>query len=331
MEGIETHIAGGYEQLDIRASEIELAPETFNGDIYAQQAVLEDLRKRWPTFQDSDKKRALARYALLFPRTERDSRPQDCLERIIRLPNSEDVLRALRVRANDYDNYRHDPGDNIYPTNGWFGEYLEYAKWNKVPLALHFWAAATVLGMAVRRNYFLDNGLIRTWANQFIILAGAKANGKSIARGNAMGILRRMNAKIQLQDKSPEMTSAKAFMVPIFGGDVTMEFLIKRLAEDSLPYSRHFASRPGEPVDGEGVCGLDVDELSTLFGRGAHGAQKRVPFFTETAFQEYYHKGTKGDGEENIERMAISVLAHPLGSPAQPDGQPVPLPSGGGG
>lgn len=311
--GAKNVISGGYEELNRRTAEIRRDQGTFDRDIYKQQEEMEFIRQRWATYQDSDKTCALQDYADIFPRTRRDSRPQDCLQRIIGLSDTEDVLRELRVREHDYDDFHADPGEDIYPTNGWFGQYLEYAKWNKVPLALHFWAGLSILGIAVRRNYFVDNGLNRTWMNQYIILTGHKGNGKSVARGNAMGILRRMNAKIELLEKTEKIKSALAFTVPIFGGDVTTQYLIKRLANDSRSNCRHFGGmKPGDPtrmVDGEGIGAIDADEFANLFGRGAHMAQIRVPFFTEAAFKEYYHKGTKTDGEENIERMAISILA----------------------
>ena len=313
MEGTQNVIGGGYEELNRRTEAIRRDKEAFDRDIYRQQAEMEFLRQRWPTYQDSDKTCALQDYADIFPRTRRDSHPQDCLRRIIGLPSPEDVLRELRVREDDYENFRSDPGEDIYPTTGWFGQYLEYAKWNKVPLALHFWAALSIFGVAVRRNYFVDSGLYETWMNQFIILTGDKANGKSTARETAMGLLRRMNTKIKQLEKDDKITSARAFTVPIFGGDTTTQALIKKLADDSRPNCRHFGGKkPGDPtrmVDGEGICIIDADEFSNLFGKGAYMVQVRIPFFTEAAFKDYYSKSTKADGEENIERMAISILA----------------------
>ena len=304
MEGTDV---GGYEQLDRGADEITRDQTGFDLNIYAQHAEMENLRRSWPGLQDSDKQFTLQKYALLFPRTREDHHPLECLERILRLPETEDVLRALRVRSKDYSDFRADKGDGIYPNTGWFGQYLSYAKWNKVPLALHFWAALSVLGMAVRRNYFVDNGVSRTWLNQFIVLTGPKANGKSAARETAISLMHRMNRKIKEMEERQEILSAKAFQVPIFGGDVTIQYLIKRLALDSRDKSRHFKGVQGM-VDGEGICGIDADELSNLFGKGTHSALLRVPFFTEAAFKDYYHKATKTGDEENVERMAISIL-----------------------
>lgn len=307
---IETTV-GGYEQLDRQAEEITRDQQGFDLNIYAQHVEMEGIRRSWSTLQDSDKKFVLQKYALLFPRTREDLHPMECLENILRLPETEDVLRALRVRSGDYQNFRSDQGDSIYPTTGWFGRYLAYAKWNKVPLALHFWAALSVLGMAVRRNYFVDNGVTRIWMNQFIVLTGPKANGKSAARETAINLLRRMNRKLDEMKESQKILSAKAFQIPIFGGDVTTQYLIKTLANNSKSNSRLvlFPSGKSEMIDGEGVCGIDADELSNLLGKGTHSALIRVPFFTEAAFQDHYHKATKSGEEENVERMAISILA----------------------
>ena len=131
--------------------------------------------------------------------------------------------------------------------------------------------------------------------NQFIILTGPKANGKSAARETAINLIHRMNRKIQEMEDSQKILRAASFQIPIFGGDTTTQSLIKTLSLNSRPRSRAVRLADGrtEKLDGEGVCGIDADELSNLLGRGTHSAQLRVPFFTDVAFQDNNPKATK--------------------------------------
>jgi len=298
-----------YEQLNRLAETITQDSQEFDHNIYAQQTQMEQIRRAWPNLSESNKKYTLQKFALLFPRTREDPYPQDCLGQIIRLPSGVDVQRALRVRNINYLEYRADTGEDIYPSGGWLGSYLDYARWNKVPLALHFWAALSILGAAVRRNYYIDNNAAYLWMNQFIVLTGAKANGKSTARSAAKDILVRLNRKLAEMQDGGIIPNARSFQIPMMASDITPQGIIKELATMSGT-SRYIKLPSGqvEQFPGEAVAIQISDELSNTLGRGTFGSPLRVPLYTELAFEDSYHKATAGEGSQTIERMALSVL-----------------------
>lgn len=62
-------------------------------------------------------------------------------------------------------------------------------------------------------------------------------------------------------------------------------------------------------MPGEAVALIVCDELSNLLGKSTYNAPKRIPLFTELAFESTYSKRTKVGGMEEVERMALSILA----------------------
>ena len=113
----------GYEELSPRALEITRDQESFDHDIYAQEVQASLLRDRWTHLNLKDQNLLLQQFALLFPRTRENDNPQACLRKILQLPSGEDVQRALRVRADAYNHYGADPGEEIYPVVGWLGRF----------------------------------------------------------------------------------------------------------------------------------------------------------------------------------------------------------------
>lgn len=299
----------GYEELSPRALEITRDQDRFDHDIFAQEAQTAVLRSRWKSLNPKDQNLLLQQYALLFPRSREHDNPQACLKKILQLPTGEDVQRALRVRADTYVAYKGDPGEEIYPGTGWLGRYLDYARWNKVPLALHFWAGLSILGAAVRRNYFLDNNITYVWMNQFIVLTGSKGTGKSAAKSIAKDILYRMNRKLAQMEEQNKIAKASAFQIPMIPSDITPQDLVKQLAEwSALP--RHIQTGSvREQEQGEAVAILISDELSNLAGKGTHGASLMVPLLCELCFESTYSKSTISGGKQFIDRMAFSILA----------------------
>ena len=89
-------------------------------------------------------------------------------------------------------------------------------------------------------------------------------------------------------------------------GDITPEAVVFQLSQQCT-VKRHVAK--GEFREGEAVAIIFSDELSNLLGKATYNAPKRIPLFTELAFESRYSKRTKVGGEETIERMALSILA----------------------
>jgi hypothetical protein len=300
-------------ELEQRAIQISRDQESFDRDDYAQEELANELRHGWKELSKEDQGLLLQRYALLFPRTRENQNPQQCLRRILNLPSGEDVQRALRVRTSDYAGYVCDPGEDIYPSSGWLGRYLEYARWNKVPLALHFWAGASILGAAIRRNYYVDNNVARIWLSQFIVLAGPKGNGKTVAMEVAQDVLTRMNRRFDDMETTGVLSkpNTDAFKIPFIASDITPQDLTKQLSV--LSAKPRSVLPPGnmveQPKDGEAVAIMFSDELSNTAGSAKFGAGLMIPLLTQLGFGAEYHKSTKTGGQEDIWRMAFSILA----------------------
>ena len=300
----------GYEQLNQLAEAITKDQGKFDTDIHKQKFQMEQIRRSWPTLSETDRRYSLQTFSSVFPRCRENAHPQDCLLRIINLPTGEDVQRALRVRDKYYRDFKADLGEELYPQTGWLGKYLYYAKWNKVPLALHFWAALSILGVASRRNFFVDINAAYIWLNQFIVLTGAKANGKSAARGAAKDILVRMNRKLAEMQDAQAIPNARSYQIPMIAGDITPQGLVDQLAEMSRA-GRYLKTSNGtvEKSPGEAVAIQICDELSNTIGKGTFGSPLRIPLYTELAFESSYSRATKKDGIQQVDRMAFSVLA----------------------
>ncbi len=300
----------GYEELESRANLIITGQEKFNRNIYWQQTEVDQLRRSWWHLSETNQKFALQKYALLFPRCRREDRPQDCLRKIIELTESKDVYRALRVGENTIVDFIISPGDDVFPTTGWFGRYLDHARWNEVPLALHFWASLAILAVACRRNYYQDINTSFLWMNQYILLTGPKGNGKSAAKDIAESMLVRMNRKMAERQDRKELNNALSFQPQILPEDITPQALVEQLS--LMSDTPRFLDPHGSvvrKVDGEAVAILISDEFSNTAGKGTHSASLFIPLLTKLAFSDNYTKATKMDGKQIVERIALSMLA----------------------
>jgi len=301
----------GYKEFEAAAQEISRDQPGFDRNIQKQTKLALQLSERWKTLGEADRRLLLQKFALTFPRCREDGNPQESLRSILQLPPGKDTQRALRVRSHYYKDFKTDPGEELYPASGWLGRYLQHAKWNKVPLALHFWAGLSILGAATRRNYFFDNGVDCIWMNQFIILGGAKGNGKSAARGIAKTVLVRMNTKLAKMQEENKLTSASAWQIPIIPSDITPQELTKQLSLYSAKPRHVLPPGQGEigGQPGEAIAIQMIDEFANAAGKAKHSAAMMIPLLTELCFNDEYHKATKIGGVEDIERMAFSILA----------------------
>jgi hypothetical protein len=296
-----------YEGLELLANTLSRDPKEFDRNVYSQQTQMDKLRESWTKLTESDQKYALQKFALLFPRTRKDPRPQDCLRKIIELREKKDAYRALRVGQNKLPAFDVAPGEDILPTTGWFGRYLEHTRWNEVPLAMHFWAALAILSVACRRNYYQDIDASFLWMNQYILLTGPKGNGKSAAKDIAEDILVRMNRKLAEKEDRKEIPNARTYQPQILPSDITPHSIIEELALMSET-PRFWATGSGQQL-GEAVAVIISDEFSNTAGKGTYGSALLIPLLTELAFKDRYTKSTKTDGKQIIERVALSLLA----------------------
>ena len=284
----------------------------FHKNPIAQLVQFMELRRHWhwKNVPLATKRDITQRFTGRFPRCVEAPHPQETFRRIMELPE-DDVNRALQVRQADFVDYRPEPGEHIYSTvEGWLGDYLDHCKYNEVPLAFHFWSAMSVLGAACRRNYYIDIGADEVQLNQYIILTGEKATGKSTAMKLGLRVLQRMNRQFSEQKLHAQIADDRTFKVGIFPQDVTQEHLVSALAQLSGRETlfKYQDGRSGMKR-GEACAVIAADEFSNFAGNEVYNAQKRITFLVTAAFDDRYSKATKGGGEEIIERMTLSLLS----------------------
>lgn len=293
---------GEFARLDVRAVQ---------QDPRLQTALAVRLSRLWTTGSPADQQTLLGEILPYFPRALGSSRPTETLRRILQLPREEDIARALRVRSEQYRIYRADPGEDIYPTGGWLGRYLSYARANEVPLGYHWWTGLTILSAACRRNFYLDIGISYLWPATFTVLSGKKGAKKSVAMEVGEDLLSRLNRQLEQIDPSLR----RSYGVHMFPEDTTKAGLIQELVQQNTVYAQHdpetgVVEMPGaDPTVGDATGIIFCDELSNLLGKDTHEAGQKIPFFVSVAYRDRYIKATKTDQREEINNLGLSLLA----------------------
>ena len=230
----------------------------------------------------------------LIPRFDDMPKAIATLDSILRLDSFEDVSRALKVRPQLVD-FPMEAEESIYPTDGWIGDFIFWARQSKCPFGFLFWAGVAAISASCRFNYFFDWGVKNIRLNEYTILVGDKATGKSLAKDAAVELMRRAN-KLLTED-------AKIRLLP---EDTTVENLIKVMTFKDV------TDTDGDKVESHGLDStgiLVLDEIATFLGKKVHNLEKRVPFITTLYGRDEYDEGTKGDGAHTLKNAAFSILA----------------------
>lgn len=112
------------------------------------------------------------------------------------LGTDQDRIRALTQGAHR----RHQPvrysGEELYPTEGWIGTYLNWCQGSEVPLGYHFWAAVGLIGAACKRRVWINRRSFDTYMNEAYILVMETGGKKSQAIRTALSMATSLNNQL---------------------------------------------------------------------------------------------------------------------------------------
>ncbi len=272
----------------------------FTTDLRHQSEVLWEAARLFPHVDTGHQKAGLETFLPRVPRVHRSDNPSRTLKNLLHLPNQEDIYRCLTVGEVPPRPWVADDDEHQYMIGGWIGHYLEYAKHNECNLAFHFWSMMCIVGAICQRKLYYDMGQFQIYLNSYTILTGDSASGKSIARGNAMGLLKRFNRRmLEAEPSGPDN-------VIVLPNESTPEYMVK--AMDNLPWGRYHPSGIEERGFRDATALLDLDELSTFLNRDTHSLGIKVPMLVRMQDADVYDKGTATEGEKKLKNCALSIL-----------------------
>lgn len=295
-------------QLRLRAE----TPE-FQSSVRAQASMLVGLREMWPDIEPHHQRGILEWLPGRVRRCREEGHPEKMLIRILTLRDPEDIERALLVGTQDLPKWQGEAGENIYPKSGWLGRYLAYGRHNKIPAAFHFWSGVLAIGAVCRRSFYLDWAMDHYYLNQYIILTGKKAAGKSAAMAIARDIVIRVNHQVTAAGDPLKLGYDIApYKVNILPEDVTQEGIISELDTVQKRWNIE-ENHPGlgkvsQSILVDATAVMFLDELTNFLGKENFAVGKRVPFLTTIYSKRDHIKGTKGQGREELHNLAISIL-----------------------
>ena len=274
----------------------------FRTETEEQSKVLWEAARMFRYVEPQSREIALDTLLPNIPRLHRSAGdPRYTLERLLHLPTQSDIERCLTVGEEPVREWVEDKDEGKYlSVGGWIGEYLEYSKHNQCNVAFHFWSIITMVGAICQRKVYYDMGQFNVYLNTYTILTGDSASGKSIARSNAMDLLRRFNRR--MEERDPDGPDN----VIVLPNESTPQYIIDAL--DNLPYSRINNEGREEIGERDAVGLLDLDELSTFLNKGAYGVEIKVPMLVRMYDANVYDKGTATDGKKELHNCALSIL-----------------------
>lgn len=293
-------------------------------DPYQQYLVCVNLGELLPMVDAGRQRDLLQRVAQLIPRCRRAADPEAAgamLQRMLAL-DQEELYDALRVEHQTPEAYQLQSGEDLYPTDGFLGRYLRWARWGNAPLGFHFWSAVAAMGAVAQRRVFYP-GARRIFLNSYIVLGGMKSSGKGQALDAATLLLQHVNEVTEGRQLTPQERARR--LINTLPPDSTMESLVTQLAArrvgiaERVPQihqegEEHLGAPPelmraGEvPIDATGI--LLLDEMATFFGKDAWAVARKGPFMTTIKESRRYVKLTKRGGLEELENCAVSMLAN---------------------
>jgi hypothetical protein len=229
------------------------------------------------------------------------------------LGTEEDLYAVVHYVHAETLEYKLQPGEEVYPSGtDWLSAYMRWARNGNAPLAYHFWAGITILGAVCQRRIWLP-GPKKIFLNFYTILGGLRAAGKGQALDPAEKILHLVNEI--LGEGQPDGNPPPSQRVNLLPADATVEAAITMLSggydvdpadDEETPEQRQHRLR-ARRVDATGVFLLD--ELATFFGRDTFNSTKRPAWLTTIKECDKYVKVTKGSGVEELDNVAVSMLA----------------------
>jgi hypothetical protein len=203
------------------------------------------------------------------------------------------------------------PGEEIYPREGFLGQYLNYTQETAAPLAYHFWFGVSLLGAACRRNVYMELGYT-LYPNQYLFIIGDTAEGKGIAFGKATPLVWKANDVVQreMERKDPDLGPLEGGAYPmrkvvVLPDKPTPQWLVSALVPQDGEARGSLAIFKGL----DSVGWLANEEVSAWLGKRGDVYEGCVHIIT--AFyncEEDWSAGTHTRGAENLKYMCLTVI-----------------------
>jgi hypothetical protein len=95
--------------------------------------------------------------------------------------------------------------DPLVPKEGWLHDYVEWTRTTEPPTVFHFFAAATVIGVALGRDVYFDKGAYQVFPNLCtVIVAPTGRCRKTSACNLAVGLLNKVGGNVLADLQTPE-------------------------------------------------------------------------------------------------------------------------------
>lgn len=227
--------------------------------------------------------------------------PPERFRALQKITDVRELRRALRA-VHHRDLSPRLAGEDIYPTEGWLGAYLEFSQDSEVPLGWHFWCGVSILGSACRRNLYIDRNTFYITANHYMVMVGPTAAHKSTAIGHALSVLRVCNELLEEAIPRLEGIDKRVVVLPI---KTTPEGMI-----DALTPEKRTAKDGSVRRRLQSIGMLHCSELSVLLGKNVMGADRMIHLVTDLYGYDSptYSFRTRKDGEKVLADPVLSCL-----------------------
>lgn len=180
----------------------------------------------------------------------------DRFRRLSLLSTTEDLRWAIEYQPTEAEVARF-PGEELYPTTGWLGDYLRWTAGDEAPIGFHFWCALAVLATVCRRRLYVDMKRFVVFPNMYIVLVGEPATKKGQAMDMASSIFGRVNHFL-----SSDPTVSQWDLINVLPEKCTAEFALNLLQAKPLVWVDDDGNSQSGWTESHGVW--FVEELVTL-------------------------------------------------------------------
>lgn len=229
---------------------------------------------------------------------------------IVKLPSEEDVARALAYQPRSSSRY---PGEEVYPTDGWLGEYLRWCQEGEVPLGWHFWAGVAALSAACHRHIFMDRGSFFLYPVHSIFLTGPSGLRKTQALDTALAVIEAANRQISEEWKHDLRTRFSVMQdfdprIRLLPNDANfLSLLLTLKGQTTAPLGDESVNFPTE-LDSCGL--LALGELGTFLSKDGFAVGKTIDTLISLCdAPRQYRYTTVRQGSLILNNVALTVLA----------------------
>lgn len=293
--------------------------EGFTSNTRAQAALLHALSNPehgyW-LMPPEHQQHLLSRVMALVPRIGTAPMPRETLEAVFRLWLTTEPFEAISraVKVVGFTPRSPLPEEDLYPSDGFVGWFMKWARECDVPVAFMFWAGLAAIGSACRYNFFIDRGTELMRLQPYLIFVGEKATGKSTGLDACLEVLRHVNGLVwgwQPGEALPPLRKVHPYHINFLPEDTNQETLMRVLAPKSIPlatFIREKHSGMQDPHITESTGLLALDELTTFFGKDNWAADKRVPFLVRIFADKPYTYHTQKGGSITLAENAVGLF-----------------------